>query len=270
MAEEQLVRIWEELLEARPIGIRDNFFHLGGHSLLAGQLVHQIEQTLGAKVALSTLFANPTVEQLAEVLRSEGGAQGEAPAIAVQADGTRRPFFFLHGDWTGGAFYCFALARACGTDQPFYVVEPRTFSSDEGAPTLEAIARAHLESVRAVQPVGPYRLGGYCNGGLLAYEMARQLEAEGQEVEFLGLINPSEPVQSNLICGGAAMVLGPSEEVGTTGRMTSTCGLVTPCATSTGVCGPMGAGWRTSRNFSTSSPGSTRCFPHGRRSTRTT
>jgi len=209
LAEAQLVRIWEELLEPRPIGISDNFFHLGGHSLLAGQLVHRIEQTFGTKVALSTLFANPTVAQLAGALREDGGAEGKTQVGAVQVDGTRSPFFFLHGDWTGGAFYCFTLARACGTDQPFYVLEPCTFSSDRGVPTLEAIARAHVESVRAVQPVGPYRLGGYCNGGLLAYEMARQLEADGEEVEFLGLINPSEPDQSSLLwaaCTGVGAI----------------------------------------------------------------
>jgi thioesterase domain-containing protein/acyl carrier protein len=205
----QLVRIWEELLEPRPIGIRDNFFHLGGHSLLAGQLVYRIEQTFGTKIALSTLFTNPTVEQLAIAVKGDRGAEGKAQVLPVQVDGNRRPFFFLHGDWTGGAFYCFTLARACGTDQPFYALEPCSFSSDRGIPTLETVASAHVESVRAFQPVGPYRLGGFCNGGLLAYEMARQLEAAGEEVEFLGLINPSEPVQSSLLarlCSGVGAI----------------------------------------------------------------
>ena len=209
LAEEQLVRIWEELLEPRPIGIRDNFFHLGGHSLLAAQLVYRIEQTLGTKVALSTLFANPTIEQLTEALRGNSGVEGDGKVLPVQVDGTRRPFFFLHGDWTGGAFYCFTLARACGMDQPFYVLEPCTFSSDRGIPTLEAIVRAHVESLREVQPVGPYRLGGFCNGGLLAYEMARQLEAQGEEVEFLVLVNPSRPNQTSLLwaaCNGVGTI----------------------------------------------------------------
>jgi hypothetical protein len=75
------------------------------------------------------------------------------------------------------------------------VLEPCAFSEREGAPTLEAMARAHIEAMRGVQARGPYRLGGFCNGGLLAYEMARQLEREGERVEFLGLINPSEPIQ---------------------------------------------------------------------------
>jgi amino acid adenylation domain-containing protein len=198
---EQLVQIWEELLEARPIGITDNFFDLGGHSLLAAQLIDRIDQRYGKKVTLSGLFGKPTIEQLGEELEALDGP-GEDPALraklqAVQETGSKTPFFFLHGDWTGGAFYCYALARACGPEQPFYVLEPYVFGDREKVTTMEAVADAHLEAIRAVQPHGPYRLGGFCNGGLLAYEMARQLEQQGERVEFLGLVNPSAPVQGS-------------------------------------------------------------------------
>jgi acyl carrier protein len=213
LMQQQLVQIWEELLEPRPIGIRDSFFDLGGNSLLAAQLVGRIEQVHGKRLALSALFARPTVEQLAEALQEEGNAgEGKARALPVQAGGSRRPFFFLHGDWTGGAFYCFALARACGPEQPFYVLEPYAFSEREGAPALEAMAAAHIEAMRGVQARGPYRLGGFCNGGLLAYEMARQLEREGEQVEFLGLLNPSEPIQYSTlraVCERVHQVIRP-------------------------------------------------------------
>jgi amino acid adenylation domain-containing protein len=205
MIHQQLVQIWEDLLEPRPIGIRDNFFHLGGHSLLAAQLVDRIEQACGLRLQLSTVFAQPTVEQLAKALTAgalpagEGGPVAKAPVLPVQAGGSRTPFFFLHGDWTGGAFYCFALARACGPEQPFYALAPYTLDDGEGAPSLPDMAQAHIESIRTVQPHGPYRLGGFCNGGLLAYEMARQLAQAGEKVEFLGLLNPSPPVQSSLL-----------------------------------------------------------------------
>jgi len=195
LTQQHLIQIWEELLEPRPIGIRDNFFHLGGHSLLAVQLVDRIEQAYGKRLALSTLLAKPTVEQLAEALEEDEQGRGKTRVVPVRAEGSRRPFFFMHGDWTGGAFYCFELARACGPEQPFYVLEPYTFSDQEEPPTFEAVARVHIEAMREVQARGPYRLGGFCNGGLLAYEMARQLEREGERIEFLGLINPSEPVQ---------------------------------------------------------------------------
>jgi amino acid adenylation domain-containing protein len=200
LAEQRLVRIWEELLAPRPIGIRDNFFHLGGNSVLGALLIDRIERAYGKKLALSTLFSKPTVEQLAEALQDGAKGSDETTSIVpLRTEGSRRPFFFLHGDWTRRAFYCFALARACGPDQPFYALEPYRFSALERVPTLEAIAAAHLEAVRGVQARGPYRLGGFCNGGLLAYEMARQLERNGEQVEFLGLIDPSPPVQSSLL-----------------------------------------------------------------------
>ena len=150
----------EELLEARPIGIRDNFFDLGGHSLLAAQLVGRIEQAYGKRLALSTLFAKPTIEQLAVALQeSAEEGKGKARMLPLQTEGSRRPFFFLHGDWTGGAFYCFALARACGAEQPFYVLEPYEFSDRDGPPTLEAIASAHIEAMRGVQARGTVPAG---------------------------------------------------------------------------------------------------------------
>jgi hypothetical protein len=179
----------------RPIGITDNFFSLGGHSFLAAQLVARVEQVFGKKLALSTLFAGPTIEQLARALEQQEEAGGSrTPVIAVQKGTSRRPFFFLHGDWTGGAFYCFTLARALGEDQPFYVLEPYKIDNQHIPPSLEVMAAAHLAALRAVQPEGPYLLGGFCNGGLLAYEMARQLHAEGEQVDLI-LITPAPPAE---------------------------------------------------------------------------
>ncbi len=192
---QQLVQMWEELLDVRPIGIKDNFFYLGGHSLLAARLVDHIEHTFGKRIALSTLFSGPTIERLAEALQQQEQVGARTSLLPVQVGGSKRPLFFLHGDWTGGAFYCFSLARALGPDQPFYVLEPYKFGGLQTLPSFEEIAAAHIESMRTVQPEGPYLLAGFCNGGLLAYEMARQLEAAGEHVDFLALINPSIPVQ---------------------------------------------------------------------------
>jgi amino acid adenylation domain-containing protein len=192
---QKLVQIWEELLDVRPIGIRDNFFHLGGHSLLAACLIDRIEHVFGKSIALSALFSGPTIEQLAEALQRQINVETRTALLPLQVDGAKRPFFFLHGDWTGGAFYCFNLARALGSDQPFYVLEPYKFAGLRELPSFEEVAAAHIEALRAVQAEGPYLLGGFCNGGLLAYEMARQLEAVGERVDFLALINPAAPVQ---------------------------------------------------------------------------
>jgi len=199
MIHHQLVNIWEELLNTRPIGIRDNFFYLGGHSLLAARLVNRIEQTFGKKVSLSTLFAGPTIEQLAQSLQEPTEAVSRTAILTVQTgQAFRRPFFYLHGDYMGRAFYCFKLARGLGNEQPFYVLEPYRFSGLRVPPTFETVAAAHLEALRAVQPEGPYLLGGFCNGGLVAYEMARQLYAAGQTVDLLVLVDPASPPHNRL------------------------------------------------------------------------
>lgn len=215
----QLVQIWEDLLGVRPIGIKDDFFDLGGHSLLAIRLIGRIAQVCGMKLSLSTLFTGPTIEHLATELMSfqskvddstsgivatighlatelkgeETKTDPRAPIVTVQVGGPRRPFFYLHGDWEGRAFYSKELALYLGPDQPFYLLEPYKFDGLPVPPSFEAIAAAHLKTLRAVQPEGPYLLGGYCNGGLVAYEMAQQLHAQGQTVDLLVLMDPDTP-----------------------------------------------------------------------------
>lgn len=93
----------------------------------------------------------------------------------------------------GGAFYCFTLAQGLGKEQPFYVLEPYRFADLSVPPAFERIAGAHLQALRTVQPEGPYMLGGFCNGGLMAYEMACQLYAAGQTVDLLVLVDPASP-----------------------------------------------------------------------------
>jgi thioesterase domain-containing protein len=113
--------------------------------------------------------------------------------VPIKAQGSRLPFFFLHGDWRGQAFYCFPLARDLEPDQPFYTIEPYTFEDLKYLPSIEEIAAIHLKSLRAVQPEGPYFLGGWCNGALIAYEVAHQLHAQGQQVSLLAMVDMMKP-----------------------------------------------------------------------------
>lgn len=110
--------------------------------------------------------------------------------VTVQVGGSRLPFFYIHVHWDTGAFYCFPLAHELGMDQPFYVLEPYDFAGLKVPPLLEDMAATYIESMRSVQPEGPYILGGFCGGGLIALEMARQLQISGQAVEMLVLIEP--------------------------------------------------------------------------------
>ena len=185
-----LAQIWEELLGVQGIGVRDDFFELGGHSLLAVRLMNQIERICGRKLPLASLFAGATIEHLAQVLLERQAADFHSPLVKIHGNGSRRPLFFLHGDF-GGAVYCLNLARCLGEDQPLYALAPHGLDDSDGPATIEAMATSHLERVRSVQPEGPYLVGGYCNGGVVAFEMARQLQAQGQRVDLLVVIAAS-------------------------------------------------------------------------------
>lgn len=188
----QLIPIWEALLTARPIGIRDNFFDLGGDSLGAAQLIYRIEQTFGRKTPFADFYAEPTVEHLADMLRQpQVGAtnQDASTLMKIQVGGARRPFFFMHGRWLSGGAYCWRISQALGTQQPFYALQPVELSEARHFPTIEAVAARYVSLIRAIEPEGPYLLGGYCNGAVIAYEMARQLIAQGSQVDLLFLID---------------------------------------------------------------------------------
>jgi thioesterase domain-containing protein len=115
-------------------------------------------------------------------------ASSRVQVIEVQSGESKRPFFYVHVHVIGGALYSFTLAHDLGADQPFYVLEPYNFEGMQTPPTLETMAAAYIESMRSIQPEGPYLLGGFCGGGLIVFEMARQLHAQGQQVDLLVLI----------------------------------------------------------------------------------
>ena len=208
VAQDSLQQIWEELLNKKPIGMRDNFFLLGGHSLLAARLIARIERACGKRISLTTLFANPTIEQLSEALKKQEDVAEAALIVEVQSGvKTHTPIFFLHGDPSGGSFYCFKLARSLGKEQPFYACAPYHFTEGELMPSFEEMSATHLKAMRAIQPEGPYRIGGFCNGGLVAYEIARQLQAEDQQVELLFLVDPSPFAQRQVVKAAATQAL---------------------------------------------------------------
>jgi thioesterase domain-containing protein len=187
--EHQLTRIWEQILGVHPIGVRDNFFELGGHSLLAIRVFAQIENVTGTPLALATLFQAPTVEQLANVLRQEGRSSPASSLVALQSGDSRPPFFCLPGN-LGNVFTDLGdLARHLGPDQTFYGLQDGV----QNPVQVEAMATHYLDEIRAVQPEGPYFLGGVCSGGTVAFEMAQQLHARGQDVALLALVETPRP-----------------------------------------------------------------------------
>jgi amino acid adenylation domain-containing protein len=189
VVEEELIRIWERLLGTSPIHREDDFFTLGGHSLLAARMAHEIERAAGVRLPLAALFADATVAGLARRLEEQGPRHDTPAMIPVQTGGARRPFFMVHGDAAGFGLYCRAVARELGPDVPVYAFPSRGQNDPSGAATIEAMAAVNLEALRAVQPHGPYRLGGYCHAGVVAYEMAQQLRRAGESVEALFLVD---------------------------------------------------------------------------------
>jgi surfactin family lipopeptide synthetase A len=178
--ESRLVQIWEAVLRVRPIGVRHNFFELGGHSLVAVKLMQRIEQAFGKNLPIATLFQAPTVEQLAVFLRQEEAAPSSSCLVPIQIEGAKLPFFCVHG--AGGAVIRFYdLARHLGSDQPVYGLQALGAAGKESVHTrVEDMAAAYISEIRTVQPDGPYLLAGYSFGGLVAFEMAQQLIAQGQ------------------------------------------------------------------------------------------
>ncbi len=160
---------------------------------------HPITETPNLSDARRTLLArylHGDLPQAAMAADAHGGhthadlAKSHESVVPIQTTGSRTPFFFLHGQWEVGGFFCFPIARALGPDRPFYALEPCKFDGLSAPPPFQAMAAEHLRSLHAVIPTGPYVLGGWCNGALLAYEMARQLDAEGQKLDQLVLIDP--------------------------------------------------------------------------------
>jgi thioesterase domain-containing protein/acyl carrier protein len=215
--QQQLVEIWEEVLGIRPIGLKDDFFELGGHSLLVVRLIAQIEERLGKRIPIASLFQGSTVEYLDELLRKQ---TTEAPSwstlVPIQPNGTKRPLYCVHP--AGGNVLCYAeLARHLGVEQPFYGLQARGAEKDQVPHTeIEAMAADYVEAIRSLQPSGPYMLGGWSMGGIVAFEMARQLEAQGQKVSLLAIIDAEAPTEEMaeysfaILLGSFALDLGLS------------------------------------------------------------
>ena len=191
--ERRLTSIWERALDLDALGLDDDFFDLGGHSLLAVEVFDRIEREFGRRLPLATIFEASTVRRLAAALREDGWAQPRRSLVPITTTGRRPPLFFVAaGD--GNAVGFGALARRLGSDQPFCALQPRGING--GAPlqrTVERMAAHYVNAITRVQRRGPFLLGGRCLGAFAAYEMARLLEARGERVALLAILDSSGP-----------------------------------------------------------------------------
>jgi amino acid adenylation domain-containing protein len=208
----QLVKIWEAVLGKKPIGIRDNFFELGGHSLLAARLMHRTGQALGKTLPLAMLFQAPTIERLTAVLRQDGWSHQWSSLVPIQPRGTKPPFFCVHG--VGGNVLNFReLAQLMSPEHPFYGLQAQGLNGERPCFSLvEDMAGHYLKELKTIQPEGPYFIGGYSFGGLVAYEMAQQLRANGESVGLLALLDTYAGRLRSVSGSVLRMVMHPSRQ----------------------------------------------------------
>jgi amino acid adenylation domain-containing protein len=188
--EKELLSIWEQILDCGPVGIQDNFFDLGGNSLHTVRLLAQIEKVFDKRLPIACLLCAATIEQLADVLLQEESPDRFAYAVPIQSKGDKPIFFCL-----GAGPLLRPLSEQLGSDQPFFSVglRPEAFEQFKAPFQVDELAQHVVLALRDKQPEGPYYLGGFCDDGLFAYEVASQLTRQGQIVGLLVLFETANP-----------------------------------------------------------------------------
>ncbi|HSK79061.1 MAG TPA: non-ribosomal peptide synthase/polyketide synthase, partial [Thermoanaerobaculia bacterium] len=193
-----LAGLWQSVLGTEGIGIHDNFFELGGSSIKAAILANALEERLGVPFPVIALFEAPTIARLAVHLEAQAAAVGKRIGearilVPLAPGGPGAPFFCVHP--AGGNVLCYAqLAKEIGPDRPFYGLQSLGLSGQKPPQeTIEEMAATYLEEILAVEPEGPYLLGGFSLGGAVAYELAQRLRERGKEVSLLALIDTPAP-----------------------------------------------------------------------------
>lgn len=189
----KLVQLWEELFDKSPISVLDDFFEIGGDSLLGIRLVFGIQKTFGVSLQLQHLFEHRTPEELTALIRADYKKPAWSPLVCLQPEGDKTPLFMIHASG-GSAFDFIEISNTMSNERPFYAIQPKgTDMGDEFHPTIEAMAADYVVAIREIQPKGPYLLGGWSFGASVAFEMIRILEAEGETVSLLLMIDAPAP-----------------------------------------------------------------------------
>jgi amino acid adenylation domain-containing protein len=188
--ERRLLQIWQEVLGVNDIGVRDEFFDVGGDSLRSLTVMATLDKRMGVVLPVSSLLTHPTVERLAAVIDGRGAATGGSTLVCLRrGDGSRPPIFLVH-DGDGETMPYRNLALRMHRGHTVYGIHPK---SDAEHPILHTrisdMVDFYIEQIRAVQPRGPYFLGGLCIGGFLSFEVGRKLKSQGEVVGPIALID---------------------------------------------------------------------------------
>jgi len=203
--EQVLAHLWSKVLKVKRVGLHDNFFELGGHSLLAVRIIVEVEKIYGRRLPLATLLQAPTVGALAEVLRRENWQPSWSSLVPLQPGGSKTPLFLIHSHG-GNVLEYYPLASHLGKDQPVYALQARGLDGNiVKNQSLKEIASAYLSEIQSLQQEGPYMLGGFCFGGLVALEAAQQLQAAGQKVSLVVMIQTTHPRSEAFTAGSGSL-----------------------------------------------------------------
>ncbi|WP_445495232.1 amino acid adenylation domain-containing protein, partial [Pseudomonas sp. 8(2025)] len=188
--EQQVAALWSQVLGVDQVGLDDNFFELGGHSLDALRLIGAINQALAVQLSINALFTAPTVGQLAGVIAA---GQPDSAQNVIALGGSGQPLFCFHP--AGGSVYGYLPLAAQLRDRcaVYGVLHQAYLQTDWSEVSWQAMIERYVASIRQVQPTGPYYLAGWSLGGSIAMDVASELEAAGETVRFLGLLDPTPP-----------------------------------------------------------------------------
>ncbi len=193
----QLVEIWQKFLGISNISVTDNIFDLGAYSLLILRMIAELESTFKKALPINILFEAPTIQKLAPLLSNSDPLVDRPKAIPFLEQGNKSPVFCMPGAQNNLLFVNNLVKHWGDRQHPIYGLrEPLKEDSRPLPSTIEDCAAYYIEQIRSVQPEGPYYLVGYSAGGLMAYEMAQQLVAQGQEIALLALLDPTPPYGS--------------------------------------------------------------------------
>jgi len=205
----QLANLWKELLGFRPPTAYDDFFALGGYSLLAMRLLNRIEEELGVILPLSALYPKATIASLAKHVLEQQGHQYSYRLAAIQPNGEKPPLFLVH-PVSGQIAIFVAMVAGLDPNQPVYAFESNAQYPDE-TPSIEELAQTYIGLMKQQQPTGPYCLAGPSMGGWIAFEMALQLTANGEEVAFMAAIDSAPKARLTTLAMGDAPILDEAQ-----------------------------------------------------------
>jgi amino acid adenylation domain-containing protein len=194
--EVRLAAIWCAVLQVEQVARYDDFFDLGGHSLLIARLLRRVQAEYNIRLPMAALFRAPRLADMAELIATGRAAEKASPIVPIQPHGTQRPLLWLDG---GSTFL--PLSERLGNDQPFLGISVDAILEQAGGcpKKLEDAAVLVAATLREAQPVGPYRIGGWCTSGILAYAVAQEMRAAGDEVELLMLVHAFHPGKARTI-----------------------------------------------------------------------